>query len=528
VPEGGQLVSLIHPDDLVVARAQFANVLATPHLTVRTEARMAAPDGQWRTYEIAATNLLDRPAVAGIALVFHDVTAHKAFEAQLSQLAFYDPLTGLPNRALLLDRLGQSLARRARRPGSVSVLFLDLDNFKVINDSLGHATGDEVLVETASRIHRAIRTEDTAARMGGDEFVVVLDSVSGPDEADAVARRIAEAIRVPVWIGSHELYLDVSIGIALAGERDQPDTIIRKADLAMYRAKTIGQGGTSTFDDALGEGALERLELETELRYAIERDELRVHFQPIVRLADGAVCELEALVRWQHPIRGLMPPLTFIGIAEATGLIVPIGQWVLTESLRQLAEFGDRAADIVLSVNLSARQFRNPRLVEDILSALSATGIQPERLKLEITESVLMDNAKEAIRQLDELRALGVHLAVDDFGTGYSSLAYLSQFPVDTLKIDRSFVHEIARGSKTQLSLLRGIIALASTLNLSVVAEGIETEAQRRLLESFGCVLGQGYLFAKPAPADVIGPMLVAGLAPRRAEMIPLETIALA
>src|SRR6185503_5784743 len=291
------------------------------------------------------------------------------------------------------------------------------DNFKVINDSLGHATGDEVLVETASRIHRAIRTEDTAARMGGDEFVVVLDSVSGPDEADAVARRIAEAIRVPVWIGSHELYLDVSIGIALAGERDQPDTIIRKADLAMYRAKTIGQGGTSTFDDALGEGALERLELETELRYAIERDELRVHFQPIVRLADGAVCELEALVRWQHPIRGLMPPLTFIGIAEATGLIVPIGQWVLTESLRQLAEFGDRAADIVLSVNLSARQFRNPRLVEDILSALSATGIQPERLKLEITESVLMDNAKEAIRQLDELRALGVHLAVDDFGT---------------------------------------------------------------------------------------------------------------
>ncbi len=512
LPEDGRFIGLVHPDDLAVARAQYAQALATPNVTVRTELRIADADGGWRTCEVAGTNLLDRPAVAGLVVTFHDITDHKAFEAQLSHLAFYDQLTGLPNRALVLDRLGQALARRARQPGLVAVLFLDLDNFKVINDSLGHGIADQVLVETATRIRSHLRAEDTAARVGGDEFVVVLDSVSGPGAALDVANRIAEALRVAIHIDSHELFVDVSTGIALAGERDEPETLIRKADLAMYRAKTTGKGRASTFDEAMGKNVMDRLELETDLRYATERGELRVHYQPIVRLEDGSVSELEALVRWQHPTRGLVQPLDFIGIAEETGLIVPIGLWVLEESLRQLAEWGDRAAAITLSVNLSARQFRAPRLVDDIVAALRGNGIQPERLKLEITESVLMEEADQAVGKLDALRAIGVHLAIDDFGTGYSSLAYLSRFPVDTLKIDRSFVKEITRGSTTEMALLRGIVALARTLKLDVVAEGVETEEQRQLLESFGCSLGQGFLFAKPAAAALIEPLLSAHL----------------
>jgi diguanylate cyclase (GGDEF)-like protein/PAS domain S-box-containing protein len=503
LPADGRIIGLVHPDDVAVACGYFAQSLTSPSLGIRSEIRVADPAGDWRTYEITATNLLDRPAVAGIVVIFHDVTKYKAYESQLSHLAFYDNLTGLPNRALVLDRIGQALARQARRPSSVAVLFLDLDNFKLINDSLGHGVADQVLAEIASRIRNSIRTEDTAARVGGDEFVVVLDS-SGLDDGFVVAERIGDAIRLPLQVGSHELFVDVSIGIAVAGEADASDTLIRKADLAMYRAKTTGKGRSCAFDEAMGKNVLDRLELETDLRHAIERGELRVHYQPIVRLADGTIRELEALVRWQHPTRGLLPPLSFIGIAEETGLIVPLGQWVLEESLGQLVEWGGLAAGLTLSVNLSARQFRAPRLVEDIAAVLKATGIRPERLKLEITESVLMEDADEAIRQLDALRALGVHLAIDDFGTGYSSLAYLSRFPVDTLKVDRSFVKEIGLGSETQVSLLRGIVALARTLDLSVVAEGVETEAQRRLLVSLGCTLGQGFLFAKPAPASVI------------------------
>jgi len=510
LPPDRRLLSLVHPDDVSVARAQFVQSVATVGLTVRTEFRIADREGGWRTYEVAGTNLTDRPSVAGIVVIFHDITANRAYEAQLSQLAFYDQLTRLPNRALVLDRLGQALARRTRHSGPVAVLFLDLDNFKVINDSLGHAIGDRVLAEVGSRITSCIRTVDTAARLGGDEFLVVLDSVSGPDEASQVGQRIAEALRVPLQIGSHELFLDVSTGIALAADRDDPGALIRKADLAMYRAKTQGKGRSSSFDEDMDRSVKERLELETDLRHAVDRGELRVHYQPIVALADGSVRGLEALVRWQHPTRGLVPPLVFIGIAEGTGLIVPIGQWVLEEGLRQLAEWGGRVADLTLSVNLSARQFRNPRLVEDVANALAASGIRPDRLNLEITESVVMEDADEAIRLLEALRGLGIHLAIDDFGTGYSSLAYLGRLPVDTLKIDRAFVKEITRASRTEADLLRGIIALARTLDLKVIAEGVETEAQRRLLESFGCTLGQGYLFAKPASAPSIESLLPA------------------
>jgi predicted signal transduction protein with EAL and GGDEF domain len=377
-----------------------------------------------------------------------------------------------------------------------------------------------VLVETASRIKACLRAEDTAARLGGDEFLVILDSMSGPDEAYDVAQRIADALRVPMQVDSHELFLDVSIGIAPAGQHDEPDALIRKADLAMYRAKTTGKGRSSSFDEDMGRAVIERHDLETDLRHAITRGELRVHYQPIVELADRSVRGLEALVRWQHPTRGLVPPLAFIGIAEMTGLIVPIGQWVLEESLRQLAAWGDRAAGLSVSVNLSARQLRNPQLVDDVARALTASGIRPDRLNLEITESVVMEDPIEAIRQLEALRAIGVHLAIDDFGTGYSSLSYLSRLPVDTLKIDRSFVNELARGSETEAGLLRGIVALAHTLNLTVVAEGVETDAQHRLLKSFGCKLGQGYLFAEPASAESIEGFLPADPA---AERRPLQ-----
>jgi diguanylate cyclase (GGDEF)-like protein/PAS domain S-box-containing protein len=511
----GSIFDFIAPDERALMQASLDRRSAG---MLSSEMRFIRRNAQEIWALVSTSPLLDsRGEYLGMLAMIDDITERKTFEKQLSQLAFFDQLTGLPNRGLLLDRLGQAVARHGRTEGSVAVLFLDLDNFKLINDSLGHEAGDRVLCAVADRLRATLRAEDTAARVGGDEFVVVLDSVNAPIDALQAAERIAESVRRPLLIGEQELFLGISTGIAVGARLDPPETLIRQADLAMYRAKSRREGPV-LFDDAMGRGLVERLAIQTDLRHALERDELRLHYQPIVDLADGKIREVEALLRWQHPQQGLVPPLSFIGIAEETGLIVPIGRWVLEQALSELVAWGAAADGIGLSVNLSSRQFRDPALVTNIAQALERTNVAAARLTLEITESVLMEEDDATSSQLASLRALGVRLAIDDFGTGYSSLAYLSRFPVDTLKIDRSFVKDITGGMRAQVDLVRGIVALARTLDLSIVAEGVETVEQRNMLLEFGCPLAQGYLFAKP----MAGPAMATLLAHRSTTGPPL------
>jgi diguanylate cyclase (GGDEF)-like protein len=400
-----------------------------------------------------------------------------------------------------MDRLGQALQRADRESSHVAVLFVDLDNFKVINDSLGHAAGDAVLSEVAERIKSCLRVVDTAARLGGDEFTVLLEGVSDPAEAVQVAERIRRALSAPVHLARQDVFAAASIGIALSSRGgDLPEDLVRRADLAMYRAKTSGKAQSALFDASLNALAQERLALETDLRLALERNELCVYYQPIVSLADDCIEGVEALVRWAHPERGMIQPSEFIPLAEETGLIVPLGQWVLEEACRQVREWQRVRRHLRLSVNLSARQFQHPDLVADVARALEQSGLEPAALTLEITETAVMVDAEDAVTKLTALRAMDIRLAIDDFGTGYSSLSYLTRFPVDTLKIDRGFVSGIERDPHN-VAIVRSVLALAEGLNLSVTGEGIETSEQKAVLYTLGCQRGQGYLFSKPLSA---------------------------
>jgi diguanylate cyclase (GGDEF)-like protein len=449
--------------------------------------------------------MLDQPAVEGIVATCRDITQRKAFERELSRLAFSDTLTGLPNRALLLDRLTHALARADRQMRRVAVLFLDLDRFKVVNDSLGHASGDGLLVEVANRLGACLRTGDTAARLGGDEFTVLLEDVVDERQALEVAERIADALRLPILLDGREVFVSASIGIALSSpNRSEADGLLRNADLALYRAKADGRARYAIFDPSMEARALERLEVETDLRHALDRDELRVYFQPVVDLGTGFVNEVEALVRWERPGFGIVSPTAFIPIAEETGLIVQIGQWVLEEACRwaqRWQSFSAHQQPLVVSVNLSARQFQHPDLLADIERALQETGLDPRLLKLEITESVVMQDAQATIETLQSLKAIGIRVAIDDFGTGYSSLSYLKRLPVDTLKIDRSFVNGLGNDAQ-DTAIVDSVVALARTLQLSVTGEGVETAAQARHLKQLGCQRGQGFLFARPLPPE--------------------------
>jgi diguanylate cyclase (GGDEF)-like protein/PAS domain S-box-containing protein len=427
---------------------------------------------------------------------------------RLAHQALHDVLTGLPNRALFADRLDQALARSRRSGRSVAVLFCDLDRFKVVNDSLGHDVGDRLLVEVAGRLRRALRPGDTVARFGGDEFTILCEDLASPDEAIAVAERVAATIARPVELDGEEVVVTASIGVAVGGSgSDDPDALVRDADTAMYRAKGGGRDRWVLFDERMRANVRARLQMEGRLRHAAARGELVLHYQPLADLFDGTVDAFEALLRWHHPDHGLLAPAAFLDVAEESGLIVPIGAWVINEACRQAVSWGrhdpDRRTPAVW-VNLSARQLASPQLPATVRSATAEAGLPPERLCLEITESALMHDVRTARTVLAGLKDLGVRVAVDDFGTGYSSLSYLRRFPVDYVKVDRTFVGGLGEDPE-DAAIVAAIVGLGSNLGLTVVAEGIETPAQLTELRALGCPMGQGFLLARPRPAVELG-----------------------
>ena len=436
-----------------------------------------------------------------------DLTEREALESRLAHQAFHDALTGLPNRTLFSERLGQALARAGRGgQGLVAVLFLDLDNFKYVNDSLGHGAGDRLLVAVAERLRACLRPGDTAARLGGDEFTVLLEGVAGVGDATRVAERVMGALREPFGLGGRRLFVGASIGVAL-GEagRDRPEDLLRKADTALYQAKGEGKARYALFDPEAERRTVRRLELENGLRRAVERDEFGVRYQPVVSLETGRPVGFEALVRWGHPTRGLVAPGEFVPLAEETGLIVPIGRRVLREACREARgweELRPSGPPLTVGVNLSARQLSHPGVVGDVEEALDEAGLDPELLTLEVTEGVLVEDAERHAGALRELKDLGVRLAIDDFGTGYSSLSYLRRLPADLLKLDGSFVGGIGKGAGEEEVLLEGIIGIAHGLGLGVAAEGVETAEQASRLRGLGCDLAQGYHFSWPLPSE--------------------------
>jgi diguanylate cyclase (GGDEF)-like protein len=449
------------------------------------------------------------------SVVMHDLSERKAFEHRLAHQATHDPLTGLPNRSLLIERLDRALTRARRHHRRVAVLFLDLDHFKVVNDSLGHSLGDRLLVAISERLALALRPGDTVARFGGDEFVVLCEDVSDESDAVAVAERVDRAVSGRFMIDDTEVFVGVSIGIACPIDVDvDPETLIRDADAAMYRAKDRGRARWELFDNAMRASAVDRLDIENALRRALERHELRIYYQPVVDLRTGAIDGIEALLRWEHPERGLLNPDDFIGVAEETGLIVPIGSWVLDQACRQVQRWQAEVPGLDplrLSVNLSGRQLGNTQLVADVATVLGETGIDPALVELEITESVLMDDVEMSQETLTRLHELGVKLAIDDFGTGYSSMSYLRRFPVDLLKVDRSFVESLDDQSEEgsgDSAIVTAIVTLAHTLGLSAVAEGVESAAQLAMLRQIGCDRAQGFYMARPGTDHEIGQLL--------------------
>jgi len=515
--EGKRLMSLIHPDDVEKALAAYAGVAARYGTSVTAEWRVAHGDGSWRHTEVVANNLLGDPTVEGIVITLRDVTERKALEDELKRQAFHDALSGLANRALFLDRLEHALARAERSLTSLAVLFLDLDDFKLVNDGLGHAAGDELLVAVASRLTAALRSGDTPARFGGDEFAILLEETENPDDACMAAERIITDLRPPFLIRDRSVAVRASIGIAYSKiGAESAAELLQAADVAMYAAKARGKNGYEVYQPSLQVAASERLEKTAELQRAVDEGQFVLYYQPIVSLDGGDAIGLEALIRWVHPERGLLLPTEFIPLAEETGLIIPISRWVLSEACRRARgwqrhhHLGGR---LRMSVNISARHFQHDGLVDDVSRALMTSHLDPGCLVLEITESVLVHEPEAVIERMLQLKSVGVAFAVDDFGTGYSSFSYLQRFPIDILKVDKSFVDDVGDSAKAVV-LAKTIVQLGKSLNLETVAEGIEKSLQVDGLRALGCRYGQGFLIARPvAPEEMdrLLPLMASG-----------------
>jgi diguanylate cyclase (GGDEF)-like protein/PAS domain S-box-containing protein len=507
---------ITHREDLVSLDEQIQRLAEGTISSHQTEVRYAHKHGK-EVWAHLGMSLVRDAQSHPLHLIFQiqDITDRKRAEEQLLHDAFHDALTGLPNRALFMDHVKMAI-QRSRRTGNrlFAALFLDLDRFKIINDSLGHMVGDQLLVGIAHRLEACLRPGDTVARLGGDEFTILLEDLSDTGDVIEVATRVQEAVAQPFNIGGHEVVTTASIGIAMSNTGyERAEDLLRDADTAMYRAKMMGKKRHVVFDKEMHDRAMELLQLETDLRRAITRKEFFIHYQPIVSLDTGKVASFEALVRWRHPERGLVMPSEFITVAEETGLIIPLGQWVLNEACRQMREwqkFFQVDEAVTISVNLSSRQFSQADLIEQVSSALRDTGLPSRSLKLEITESMVMENIDTAIDMLTQLRGLGVGLSIDDFGTGYSSLSYLHRFPIDTLKIDRSFVTQMTDNSENA-EIVRTIVTLARSLSMDVIAEGVETYEQLQQLSNLGCDYGQGYLFSRPVVGGQAVELLLKG-----------------
>jgi diguanylate cyclase (GGDEF)-like protein/PAS domain S-box-containing protein len=509
---GRPLTALLDPEDAVHLRDTLRGLADEPYGIRLLELTVRHHDGHLAQAEMTITNLLHNPSVLGLVINTRDVSERKELEDQLIHEAFHDSLTKLANRALFKDRVEQAVLRRNPEDMAVAVLFLDLDGFKEVNDSLGHAAGDQLLIKVAQRLRASVRPEDTVARFGGDEFAVLVEAVAAEHQAEELATRIVEDLEEPLLIDGQEIHVRASIGIATSGsDAEDADQLMRNADLAMYRAKAAGDGGFARYDPQMHTGLVERLQLESDLRRALDTDEqLELHYQPTIDLASGAIVGFEALVRWRHPVRGMVQPGDFITLAEGTGLIRPLGQLVMLEACRQAAAWNadDPHRRLTMSVNVSGCQFdESEDLPAFVAMVLADSGLKPDQLCLEMTESVLMNDTEENLALLVRLKNLGVRLAIDDFGTGYSSLAYLRRFPVDTLKIDRSFVERIS-GPSEDAVLAHTIVQLGHSLGMSTVAEGIEQYSQLLALRRMGCTLGQGYYFSRPVPAVEAGRLL--------------------
>jgi diguanylate cyclase (GGDEF)-like protein/PAS domain S-box-containing protein len=499
---GRQLSTLLSDEDVIRVHEVLERALREPNVPLTFDAPLWHAEGRWVATESAVTNLLGDPHVNGIVLNTRDVSDRQQLQNQLVHQAFHDPLTGLANRALFRQKVEQALMAAGAHPDRVAVLYLDLDGFKAVNDVQGHAVGDELLRHVAARLLRCVRDDTCVARLGGDEFAVLLTGKGIGDSALEVARRITTSLADPVQIGGERAHVRSSTGIAVAAVNDDAEALLRNADLAMYRAKAAREGGWVRYQSSMNDAARERAELEHELRGAVAGRELALVYQPIRDLRDGRIVGAEALLRWYHPRRGVIPPDEFLTVAEKTGLMAGIGEWVLQEACEAAAEW-QRALPaghtFTVAVNVSGRQLDN-RTVETVAEALRTTGLRPSNLVLEMTESVLISRTAEAVELLTRLKQLGVSIAVDDFGTGYSSLSYLSRYPVDLLKIDRSFTEQVTRHTPGA-ELARTIVQLGHSLGMRTVAEGVETAAQLTAVRELGCDLAQGYFFARPCAA---------------------------
>ncbi len=518
---GTRPTELVHPEDRERVTGRLGSELADSSDNVLVQFRMLCKDGGWREVEAVVSNQLERPSVNGYVVNIRDITERKEFEALLAHRALHDPLTGLPNRQLILDRTEQMLARSRRSGQPVAAYFIDLDNFKDANDSLGHEAGDRLLQAVGDRFVSMLRADDSVGRLGGDEFVVLAEGISLSLGPEPIAERIRETLRTPFVIPGYEdlpVTVTASIGIA-TGHRASAQELLHDADVALYLAKARGRNTSVLFESAMQTAAIDRLALKSDLHSAISADQFFLLYQPIFDLSDGGIRSAEALIRWQHPTQGVISPLDFIPVLEESGLIVDVGRWVLHQACTQAARWRAEGHALSVSVNVSMRQLESTAFVNHVAEALALAGLAPDQLTLEITESSLMRDAESTVSRLRRLKELGVMIAIDDFGTGYSSLAYLRQFPVDVLKIDGSFVAELD-GSPERAALVHTLVELGRILGLITLAEGIEGAVQLRALRDELCDRGQGFLVSPPVPPAAFGKLL----ARDPSSLIPLAT----